>query len=166
MWFKLHHLHNQNHTQYLASDPAINTILIQYISQLSYEAMKRKRKKNYTLCSWDKNGTSKNISPSVSFDSWLPASYALQNTPSFQSRHLKIDKWTKSYFWSRTHWKKFNSIDHKEKRRSLDKSCFRSKPKTLCNHFFLNQTSVSLWGKLFLGYFCIIACGEQQAEAE
>lgn len=52
--------------------------------------MKQKREKNSKLCSWDKNGTSKNISPSLSFDSWLPASYDLQNTPSLQSRHLKL----------------------------------------------------------------------------
>lgn len=39
------------------------------MSWLSYKAVKREEKNNYKLCSGDKNGTSKNISPSASSDS-------------------------------------------------------------------------------------------------
>lgn len=83
---------------YLLSHPAINIVSIQRISWLSQKAMKQRRRKNYKWCSWDKNGTSKNISPSVSFDSWLPAAYALQNIPSLQSHHLKLRKMDKCIF--------------------------------------------------------------------
>lgn len=84
--------------------------------------MKRKREENYKLCSWDKNGTSKNISPSVSFDSWLPASYALQNTPSLQSRHLKLTN-GQNHIFGAADTEKNSIVETRKKKEEAMTSC-------------------------------------------